>query len=161
MVNGVRLKVHAAVGTRKMASVGMIAGKARLYDPFKVTFFRNGSETIDSLNGTEHVEVDTLMAPMRTYFTFGEIADMRVLLVPSNTSRILTERRLYYAGSSGRRAGHVGRYARVASFWQRGSGLCRSHHCRVARGARMERYIENLRISDAHADLTRSGLEIL
>ena len=90
MVNGVRLKVHAAVGTRKMASVRMIAGKAKLSDPFKVTFSRDGSETIDSLNGTEHVEVDTLMAPMRTYFTSGEIADMRVLLVPSNTSRILT-----------------------------------------------------------------------
>ena len=72
MVHVLRLEVNAAVGTEKMATAGMIAGKARLVDPLIETFPRDGCGAINSVDGAEDVDVDPLMSAMRAWFATGD-----------------------------------------------------------------------------------------
>ena len=75
MVNVLRLEFHAAIGTEKMATARMIAGKGVVPGASENTVSRDGCGTIDSKEGSEQVEVDPLMSLIRADFASGEFAD--------------------------------------------------------------------------------------
>ena len=53
----------------------MVAGKARIFDPLIETLSRDRCRTIDSVEGTEHVEIGPIRSPMETVFVTRKFTD--------------------------------------------------------------------------------------